>query len=75
MRIVAPVVVKPDTVSKNASVIDGIAPDRIKGNDPIKEKLIQLKATERKPSFGESSSGVCSMRFKIKLIAARPIEI
>ena len=34
MSILAPVVVKPEAVSKTASVNDGIAPDIINGSEP-----------------------------------------
>ncbi|MPN53690.1 hypothetical protein SDC9_201356 [bioreactor metagenome] len=50
-KTVAPVVVKPDIVSKNASVTDGILPLRQKGNNPISVKHIQQKVTIKEPSL------------------------
>jgi len=44
-KIDAPVVVKPDMVSKKASVKEGIAPLIIKGIDPKKEKTTQTRLT------------------------------
>jgi hypothetical protein len=50
-RIEAPVVVKPEMVSKNASVYEGIAPVIIKGIEPKNEKRIQPKLTIIYPSL------------------------
>ena len=47
----APVVEKPLTVSKKASMKLGISPLITKGKDPIKEVEIQARATIKKPSF------------------------
>ncbi len=55
VRVVAPVVVKPDMVSKNASVKEGMAPESIKGRLPHREKAIHPKATTAKPSLGRRS--------------------
>ena len=49
-----PVVVKPDTLSKNASITFGIEPDIIKGRAPIAERINQERDTITKPSFAKS---------------------
>jgi hypothetical protein len=46
----APVVVKPEMVSKNASVNEGMLPLIQKGNKPIREKIIHVKVTITEPS-------------------------
>ena len=51
LRIVDPVVVKPDTTSKNASSNRGMHPENRKGSAPKKDHRIQASATIRKPSF------------------------
>ena len=51
LRIEAPVVVKPDTVSKSASVNEGISPESQKGKAPNKLIIIQLNAVAALPSF------------------------
>ncbi len=48
--MVAPVVVNPDMVSKNAFVKLGIPPEMIKGRHPNNEKKIQPKVTIANPS-------------------------
>jgi hypothetical protein len=58
VRIDAPVVVNPDMVSKKASVKPGINPETMKGMDPNKDKVIQLKVTVRNPSRTVSSVGL-----------------
>jgi len=75
VSIVAPVVVKPEMVSKNASVMEGIELEAIKGIEPIIEKLIQLNETVRKPSFVESSDGLFIKRLNIALIIERPAAV
>ena len=40
--MLAPVVVKPETVSKSASINDGIYPERKNGSEPKTERTIQL---------------------------------
>jgi len=45
------VVVKPETVSNNASKKFGISPDKRKGNEPKRLITIQLSATITKPYF------------------------
>jgi hypothetical protein len=50
-RIEAPVVVKPEIVSKKALVNSGIAPVRTKGKDPNRLNMNQLSVTTRKPSL------------------------
>ena len=59
VRMEAPVVVKPDMVSKKASVKLGIAPESMKGSEPKREKSSQAKVTMAKPSRARSS---CVMR-------------
>ena len=49
--IVAPVVVKPETVSKKASIYDGIAPEIKNGSAPNMEENSQPKVTITRPSF------------------------
>ena len=46
-----PVVVNPDTVSKNASTKFGILPDNVNGSAPNKDHVIQALATTTIPSF------------------------
>ena len=50
VRMEAPVVVKPEQDSKNASAADGIAPESQKGSAPMTEQSSQLTDTTRKPS-------------------------
>ena len=50
-RMLAPVVVKPDTVSNSASVRDGISFDNQNGRAPKKLIKIQLSAVVTQPSF------------------------
>ena len=53
--MVAPVVVNPDMVSKNASVKVGIPPERRKGRHPNNEKNIQPRVTMPNPSLALKS--------------------
>ena len=53
LRILAPVVVKPDTVSKNASVKCGISPEITKGSAPNTDSKIQDTPTINRPSFAK----------------------
>ena len=53
-RMVAPVVVKPLTVSKNASIKTGISRLMTKGSAPKKETAIHASATMTSPSFENS---------------------
>ena len=48
--MLAPVVVKPDTVSKRASTGFGMQPVRTKGTAPTILMAIQLNAVAAKPS-------------------------
>ena len=48
--MLAPVVVKPDTVSNQQSTKLGIAPLKKKGSAPNSEITIQASATVKKPS-------------------------
>lgn len=50
-NIVAPVVVKPETVSKKASIKDGMLPENKNGKEPKNEKKIQPNVTINKASF------------------------
>ena len=50
-KILAPVVVKPDTVSNMASTMLGITPENTNGSAPIRLMTIQLRATVTQPSF------------------------
>ena len=49
-RMLAPVVVKPDTVSKKASTKWGMSPHRTKGIAPKADNRIQASATTANPS-------------------------
>ena len=49
--MLAPVVVNPDTVSKKASMKEGISPEITKGNAPKIDIKSQENATITKPSF------------------------
>ena len=49
-RMLAPVVVKPDTVSNRASTGLGMQPVSTKGTAPTTEMTIQLRAVAAKPS-------------------------
>ena len=49
-KIEEPVVVKPDTISKRASINEGISPVKQNGKAPKIEIMIQLKATMTNPS-------------------------
>ena len=51
VKTVAPVVVKPEIVSKKASATFGMHPCIIKGSIPKIEKKIHVVATIRKPSL------------------------
>ena len=51
LRILIPVVEKPDIDSKNASVKLSTSPLKINGNAPIKDIAIQLKVTDMNPSL------------------------
>ena len=50
-RMLAPVVVKPEMVSKSASVNDGISRENQNGRQPKKLSATQLKAVATQPSF------------------------
>ena len=51
LNILAPVVVKPETVSNKASINDGISPAIINGNEPTIPISIQLKDVAMQPSL------------------------
>jgi hypothetical protein len=51
VKILAPVVVKPELASKKASIRDGIDLLKTKGKEPKKDIRIQLNATIAKPSL------------------------
>lgn len=69
-KMLAPVVVNPEILSKKASVKEGIDPVRMKGIAPKKEMLIHPKATIASPSFTEISSDVLKMKENDKPIPA-----
>ena len=50
VRMLAPVVVKPDTVSNKASTNLGISPESTKGSAPNTDSKIQESPTMKKPS-------------------------
>ena len=50
-----PVVVKPDTISKKASMMFGTAPEITSGKQPKKESAIHERETITKPSFAKRS--------------------
>ena len=52
-RILAPVVVKPDTISNIASTGLGITPLNTNGSAPMILNTIQLNETDTKPSFAK----------------------
>ena len=51
VRMLAPVVVKPETVSKKASTKWGISPEMTKGMAPNSDMRIHAKATTARPSL------------------------
>ena len=51
LKMLAPVVVKPEIVSNKASVKEGISPVRQKGRQPKKLRSIQLREVAIQPSF------------------------
>ena len=51
VKMLAPVVVKPETVSNKASINEPVASENIKGSAPKRLSVIQLSATITKPSF------------------------
>ena len=51
VRILAPVVVKPETVSKKASTKWGMSPEMTKGRAPKTDISSQARATTAKPSL------------------------
>ena len=53
VNILAPVVVKPLTTSKKASINDGISLLKTKGKAPKIERIIQEKATMINPSLAK----------------------
>jgi hypothetical protein len=54
-KIDAPVVVKPETVSKKASTKSGMEPEKRYGKEPNKEIAIHVKTTEKNVSLTEYS--------------------
>ena len=55
VSMLASVVVKPDMVSKKASVYDGMAPENTKGKAPKAASDSHENVTTAKPSFGSRS--------------------
>ena len=49
-RILEPVVVKPETISKTASRYDGISPQSVNGSAPANDSTTHPSATHRSPS-------------------------
>jgi hypothetical protein len=72
VRIEAPVVVNPDMVSKKASVKLGINPETMKGMEPNKDKITQLKVTVRNPSRTVSSVGLLMKDLRMLLRRSIP---
>jgi len=68
-RMLAPVVVKPDMVSKKASVKEGMAEMR-KGRQPNSEREIQAKVTMANPCLGCKSRS----RRRVVMTAINPQE-
>ena len=54
-RIEAPVVVKPETVSKKASIKRGMSPPSTKGSEPSSDMASQASPTAAKPSRAKIS--------------------
>ena len=71
-RIVAPVVVKPLTLSKNASVKDGMEPLIINGIAPKRLVVIHAEATTTKAVFVRSS---IFLFLKKRLIKSKKIQL
>jgi hypothetical protein len=59
-----PVVVKPDVISKKASIKCGISPDSQNGNAPMNIMAIQLIPTQTIPS--RAKNAVFALRHSIK---------
>lgn len=57
VKIVDPVVVKPEQDSKKASATSGIAPDAKNGIAPMTEATIQVTETTRNPSLARMRAG------------------
>ena len=55
VSMLAPVVVKPDTVSKKASTKDGMHPSMTNGRAPISDMMIHDSPTVTNPSFAKIS--------------------
>jgi hypothetical protein len=70
VRIVAPVVVKPEIVSKNASVYVGTTPAKTKGSAPNADASSQPKVTMAKPSRTRKSRVRLVLRARINPEAA-----
>ena len=70
VSMLAPVVVKPDMVSKKASVKEGMAPEMRKGRQPNSEREIQAKVTMANPCLGCKSRS----RRRVVTIAINPQE-
>ena len=50
VKMLAPVVVKPEAVSKTASTYRGMPPERVKGMAPKRDMSTQLSPTITNPS-------------------------
>ena len=76
LRIVAPVVVKPLIVSKNASVYDVQYPDSLYGNAPTNEAISHEKPVIPAPSrIPIVALDVCRVVYSIIALNALPIVI
>ena len=67
VKIVEPVVVKPETVSKNASINDGISPEITNGSAPNALISTQTSATMARPSRAKMV-----VFLGVRRLAARP---
>ena len=74
--IVAPVVVKPDTISNKASTKLLVSPSSNNGTAPIILKTIQDKATRTKPSFAKKTLflGRLEMLYKAGRPTIKPVK-
>ena len=62
---VAPVVVNPDTVSKNASIGLVIAPDIRNGSIPVSDSVIHVRPVDMKPSLETMSLSLSAIKYRM----------
>ncbi|OQC36361.1 MAG: hypothetical protein BWX66_01401 [Deltaproteobacteria bacterium ADurb.Bin058] len=67
LKMLAPVVVKPEALSKNASKNEGTYPEIISGNAPRMHAKIQEPATTTKPAFMEKTGLLFCLKMKAKI--------